>query len=322
MKILYNSKIYRANPGRVTARLRRRRAATEVARAAIWVGSLIGMLGAVACSKKAPAPAASASAALSASAPPIVNAVPISSDAVRKAMNPDNLEPYTGPVGIVRGTVTVKGDVPPMLPEIADKIPDKCKNARLLYGRLFREGMMRSAADVLVTVSDYKGYLPARGEAVTVKAEDCAFQARTISMTFGQRLEVVSKDRESYLPQLIGGRMSASLYATPGGDPVKLYPQQPGRFTLADTIHPWINTDVFVMKYPTHTVTGLDGKFEITGVPVGEVTVAALMPATMQFAKSKVKVEDGKTVDVNLEVQFDAKKMTQEKPKKPAVEIH
>jgi len=244
-------------------------------------------------------------------------------------VNPGHEAPYSGPTGSVRGVVTVKGDAPPALTAVTEKIPDSCKDARLVYGRLFREGMMRSLGDALVTVSGYKGFVPAKGDAIRVEGKDCAWNARTFVLTYGQRLDVFSKDRTSYVPRLMGSEMKAEMVAVPGSGPVKLYPQVPGRYTLVDSMHIWATAEVFVLKYPTAAVTGMDGKFEIKGVPVGEVTVSALMPAAMQVAQKKVKVEADKTVEVSLEIEFDQKKLEPPKdtaPKKPGkgpkVEIH
>ncbi len=295
-------------------------AATSVVVVAILVGG---------CGRAAgPSPDATASAAPppsavpSASAPPVTNATPFSEKEVRRLVNPKDEQPYRGPTGTVRGTVTIKGDPSPVLPEVTEKIPDKCKGARAVYGRAFREGMVRSLADVLVTVTEYEGYVPAKGEAVTLDTEGCAFPGRTFALTYGQRLDVKSKDGEAYVPKLMGGQMRADMIAVPGGSAVKLYPHVPGRYTLIDQMHLFMTADVFVLKYATFDVTDLDGKFEITGIPVGEVSVNALLPVTMATAQKKVKVEEGKSVELNLELAFDKKKDLAEPPKKPKPVIH
>lgn len=250
-----------------------------------------------------------------------MNATPFSEENVRTMVNPKNEQPYSGPTGTVRGVVTVKGDQAPVLTDVVEKIPDKCKGARSVYGRLFREGMLRSLADALVTVTEYQGFVPAKGQAVTLDTEGCAFPSRTLGLTFGQRLDVKSKDGEAYVPKLMGGQMRADMIAVPGGSAVKLYPHVPGRFTLIDQMHLFMTADVFVLKYSTFDVTGLDGKYEITGVPVGDVSVNALLPAVMATAQKKVKVEAGKAVEVNLEIEFK-KPPEPEKGKKPKIVIH
>jgi hypothetical protein len=65
---------------------------------------------------------------------------------------------------------------------------------------------------------------------------------------------------------------------------------------------------VYALMFPTFDVTGLDGRYEIARVPPGEVTVMATLPQIGKDVKQKVKVEGGKTYDVNLELVFDADK--------------
>jgi hypothetical protein len=238
----------------------------------------------------------------------LVNEVPLPDEKVKSAVNPRNEAPYSGPVGSVRGTVTIKGDQAPELPELIAKISDKCKASRDIYGRLFREGLMRSAADVLVTVTGYHGYVPPKEGVVRVVGRDCAWDRLTVGMMFGQRLEVSSRGTEPYMPQLIGSPVGAMMVAVPGGAPVKLYPQKPGRYGLVDRIHLTMTGEVYVLKYPTFDVTGLDGRFEITGVPAGEVTLNAFLPSIGKTAEHKLKIEPGKTHNVDLEIVFDAKK--------------
>src|SRR5690606_39448868 len=73
-------------------------------------------------------------------------------------------------------------------------------------------------ADVLVAVTGYKGYLPARGDAVLVEGRDCAWNTRTVAVTYGQRIDIVSRDDNTYAPELMGQPWPVQLLATPKGD--------------------------------------------------------------------------------------------------------
>jgi hypothetical protein len=64
-------------------------------------------------------------------------------------------------------------------------------------------------------------------------------------------------------------------------------------------------------------VTGIDGKFEITGVPPGKAKLSALLPITGQTLERDVEVKPGGSVEVDLEFEFDAAR-DGEKAKEPA----
>jgi len=283
----------------------------------------LALLGA-GCGKKEPsvlaAPPGSAAApsgsAPVASAKPVVPAAPVASgmplpaEAVSRAVNPQNLPVYSGPTGSVKGVVTAKGDLAPATTEHLAKIKGACPEARSAYGHLFREGMMRNLADVLVAVTEYSGYVPAKEPKQTVAARGCAFSTRTIAITFGQTIDVVSKDGEAYVPNLIGSQMKAQLLALPGGAASTLYPPAPGHYLLTDDIKVYMMADVFVLSYATHAVTGLDGRFEITGIPVGKARISALLPATNALVEKDIEIKAGETLDIPLALGFDAKAAT------------
>ena len=286
--------------------------------------TVVAALATAGCPDKS-APAAAGSASPSASAPvasakpsQIPRPIPLSQQEIDSTVNPTKIPVYKGPTGTVRGNISVKGDQAPSREDVIAQINPKCQAAQEIYGKLFREGMMRSLADALVTVTGYDGYLPARGgEARLVEAKNCSWDSRTIALMFGQRIDVQSKDSEPYLPDLLGGSMPAQMVAIPGREPVNLYPMKVGRYGLGDTLHPFSFADVFVIKYPTFAVTGLDGKYEITGIPVGEVTVTAVLPITMRTAEKKVKIEADRAILVDLVIPFDKKKDMPKPPPKP-----
>lgn len=274
---------------------------------AAWLASVLLALGG--CSKSggaAPTGSASASPSVFKPAAPVASGLPGAADRVSKVVNPENKPAYSGPTGGVRGIVTVSGDQAPVNEKHLRRIKGDCPEARETYGRVFREGMMRSLADALVAVTGYSGYVPAKEPSQLVAARGCAFHTRTVALTFGQALEVVSKDREGYVPNLLGSQMKAQLLALPGGVPSKLYPPAVGQYMLTDDIKVFMLADVFVLKYSTHDVTSLDGKYEITGIPVGKARIDALLPITGNSVGKDIEIKAGEVIDVPLEIAFNA----------------
>lgn len=220
-------------------------------------------------------------------------------------LNPDNRAPYAGAVGTVKGRVTVTGDAPPPHP-VAGKLPvGRCFAAHETYGKLFRIGAQGALADVLVAVTEYQGYLPPATDTVRVVAKDCAFQARTIALRLGQTLVVDNHGPGAVTPDLSGVKSSALLIAMPGGDGVPLRADRPGLYQLVDRSNDFATADVYVLSYPTTDVTGLDGNFQIEGVPIGEVKVSALLPSTGQTLEQRVQVQANRASELTFQFEFD-----------------
>lgn len=267
-------------------------------------------------SNTSPQPAASTTAATPSASvavpagppPPFAVGVPLPPSAVAKVVNPNNEEPYKGPTATLKGTVRIKGDPPP---NTNLTFPTgKCGEAAATYGKLFRVGLEGAAADVLVTVTGYKGFVPAREEAKKITLHGCALARRTVALTFGQRIEVANIDQvESYMPYLDGAPRKATMVAVPGGAPVKLYPLEGNaHYMIRDELpKPFLTADVFVLKFATHDVTGLDGQFEIQGIPVGKVDVTAYLPALNDEAQRSLELKEGVNT-LDLEITYPKKK--------------
>jgi hypothetical protein len=243
----------------------------------------------------------------SANAPPAKDPKVVSDAAVGQALNPTGEKPYSGPVGHVSGVVHASGDAAPPEPAILAKIPrGKCDDARAFYGKRFREGPNRELGDVLVAVTGYSGFIPQGEPFKTVVVRGCSFESRTVALTFGQTLHVLNRGGETIIPVLRGAKSAAMMVAVPGGDPVTLFPDHVGQFELFDRSAEYARADVFVLKYPTTAVTGINGKFTISGIPTGEVTVSALLPATMQTAQQRVTIVSGETAKVDFVIPWTA----------------
>ncbi len=268
--------------------------------------SILFLVGCNSAGDGAAAPAsasASATAAASASAKPALPvAVPVPAAEVAKVVNPNGEQPYAGPKGTLKGVIRYKGDPAPSAQ--TSSYPPRCGEAAATYGKRFRVGQDGTLADVLVAVTGYRGFVPAAEEAEKITIHGCATARRTIAMAFGQRLEVANLDKvESYMPYLDGGVARAVMVAVPGGEPIKLYPQAAGHYMLRDQLpKPFLTADVFVLAYATHDVTGLDGQYEIKGIPVGKVKVDAFLPAADVTTGQTVDIKEGdNTLDLTIE---------------------
>ena len=238
---------------------------------------------------------------------PIASSLPIDPKIVSAAVNAKGEAPYAGPTGTISGVITISGDSAPDMPEVVASIPADCATAKDTYGKLFREGAGRALADVVVGVTGYSGYLPEDSPAQIADAAGCAWNSRTYVLTFGQSLDVRSRDSRPYVPDLMGAHLKAQLVALPRGDAIHLYPEQPGRYQLTDSMRLFMLAEVLVVKFPTHAVTGPDGRFVIPHVPVGKVKVSALLPATLAQSEKEVEVHAGELVEVPIALDFDRK---------------
>jgi len=229
----------------------------------------------------------------------------ISSEQV-DAINNESKQPlYVGPTGTIEGTITISGDAAPDMTPFIDAIPANCAKAQELYGKLFREGPGRVVADALVAVTNFHGYVKPKSNHVDLSARDCGWQQRTIALTYGQRIDVKSADSQPYIPQLLGAPTGALLVAIPNGEAVPVLAREPGHYVLIDSMRLFSKADVFVVRYPTTDVTGLDGHYRITGIPTGPATLSALLPSTSSTATKSVTIEASKAVHVDLTLAFD-----------------
>jgi hypothetical protein len=301
---------------------------TILASFAICVGipALVGCRSSDAASGSAPTAAPAAAAASGGAEPaasasttgPVANITfPMPQSALDEVLNPDHLPAYDGPTGSLEGTITVKG---PAAPDVKVDVA-KCPAAMDAYGKLFREGHPdmpggpRWLADAVVVVVGYKGfYLPEKNEAVkeTIGAATCAYPARTIAVTYGQRLDIANETKVLFAPVIDQESTPAVMVAPPGGngDPVRVYPRRAGYFNLTDRIQLFVREDLYVFRHPLHAVTDTSGHYRIDGIPVGKLEVGVHHPTVDADAKKPIEVVAGVVQRVDLELTY--------KPKPPA----
>lgn len=286
--------------------------ARAVAHRTIWL-FFPGLVGLAACKDSTPAVGDAATSlapqqsgvAATPSAP--MNAIAVPSASVAAMVNPSNLPVYTGKTGSLEGTISVKGDPAPPTTGLDFH---KCPQAEAVYGKTFREGATladgsRQLGDALVVITGYSGaYIPEKNPARRIDIKDCAYQTRTIDLTYGQKLEIANHDAKGfYAPQLDAWPTAALMVPPPNGDPISLYPTKPGFSTLSDRLGGPLNGDVYTLLQPLHTVSDTSGHYRIDGIPIGKVNLNVRLRAINHDVTKEVEIHDGvvEHADVVLE---------------------
>lgn len=232
---------------------------------------------------------------------------PLSDDELRKIVNPSGATEYTGPTGVIEGTIKVSGD-PPVVKTFTT-LPNGCAHAQELHGPAYRKGKDGELADALVGVIGVSGYVRPSRDDKTVHVHDCAIEPTVIDLSLGQRLMVLNDDDQPFMPQ-VAMKMIVRRVLMKGMPASPLLLTQPGAFAmswfLAEPPNPEIPTaTIFVLPSALHDVTALDGKFRIANVPVGKARVTA-SHVGMGEAFKDVEVKPGETLKVDLALTYKA----------------
>jgi hypothetical protein len=236
------------------------------------------------------------------------NGTPLPIEKIEAALNPQKLPPYKGMTGSIEGTITVIGDPAPAAAYVPHDFA-RCPAAEKVYGKTFREGAplpdgSRPLADALVVITGFSDFVAETSPTKAITIDNCALSTRTIDMTFGQRIEIKNKDKAVYALEISKNPQAALMVAPPGGDPVSVYPKEPGYSTLIERMQaPYMQADVYALMHPLHTVSGVDGHFRLDGIPVGKLTVNVRLSAINRDVSKEVEVLAGvvQKVDIQLE---------------------
>lgn len=251
---------------------------------------------------------------------------PLSDKQIAQIVNPSGATEYTGPTGVIEGTITVKGDPPAHKTFMT--LPKECEaSAKSIYAPAYRAGAKGELADALVAVIDVKGFVRPSREDKLVTIKNCAIEPTVIDVSFGQRLMVANADPTPFMPQ-IPDKMVIRRLALKDMSPVPILLTQTGAIGMTWLAGALPGTDVpqvtlFVLPNALHQVTNLDGKYRITGVPVGPAKVTATHLGMDEVIKD-VKVEAGKEhkVDITLTYKNPAAAAPSAKPSASVKPIH
>ena len=180
---------------------------------------------------------------------------------------------WAGPSGTLSGTVTLAGPAPARPPLQVFKHQEVCGNGvpddGLVVGP---RGGLRYA---LVTVEGvHGGRKPERDVTLVLDNRACRFDPHVQVAEVGQWLELRNSDPILHNADArIGQETIFNVALTPARHVRKPLARTGLVAITCDVRHTWMKAFVAVTDHPYHTVTDIDGAYEIRDIPPGRYTV-------------------------------------------------
>jgi plastocyanin len=181
----------------------------------------------------------------------------------------------------VTGVVTFDGKVPTIRPLAMEADPACAKmHAKPAPNEMLVLGSGNTMGNILVWVS--KGLpsgktWPAPKTPVTLDQKGCTYVPHVMGIMVGQPYRILNSDGILHnihtLPKVnpsFNKGMPATLKETS-----TVFAKPEAVFNIKCDVHPWMSAYVAVFTHPFYSVTGTDGKFNITGLDPGTYEITA-----------------------------------------------
>jgi plastocyanin len=212
------------------------------------------------------------------------------------------IDPAT--VGSISGTVKFDGAAPKAAKIDMSQDPN-CSGSNTAENIVVADGKL---ANVFVYVKDGLGSrtFDVPKDAVTLTQSGCKYKPHVIGVMAGQTIKIVNADPTTHNihPTPKNNRDWNESQAPQAAPLEKTFAREEISLPVQCNQHPWMRMFINVVKNPFYAVSGPDGKFEITGLPPGNYTIAFVQEKLGEQDQSvTLAAKDSKTVDVTFKPQ-------------------
>ncbi len=216
--------------------------------------------------------------------------------------------PQDPAMGAIAGRIVLKGPVPPEaeLSQV-DLVPSKdhANCGKSVKSDLIVLSKENEIQHVVISIDGYKPPEKPRPRTIVVDNKECLFVPRVQATTVGSTLSITNSD--SFLHNCQGLLAASFNPAIPPGGKSDQRLAMPGWLLLKCAFHPWMMAHVQVFPHELFDVTTADGAYRLVNVPPGEYDIHVwherLAPIKGKVIREKVKVEAGKTLELDLELE-------------------
>ena len=201
----------------------------------------------------------------------------------------------------VSGTVKLDGEAPKAAKIDMSQDP-ACKGANTAENVMASGGHL---SNVFVYVKEGLGTrtFDVPKEAITLDQSGCRYHPHVLGVVAGQTIKIVNSDPTTHnIHPTPKDNREWNESQPPQATPLeKNFAREEIMLPVKCNQHPWMRMFVNVTKSPFFAVTGLDGKYEIKGLPPGDYTLAFVQEKLgEQTMKVTLAAKDSKTVDATF----------------------
>jgi plastocyanin len=212
------------------------------------------------------------------------------------------IDPAT--VATLIGTVKFDGPAPRAVKIDMTQDPN-CSGSNTAENVVVADGKL---ANVFVYVKEGLGNrtFDVPKDAVTLTQSGCRYKPHVLGVMAGQTIKIVNADPTTHNihPTPKNNRDWNESQAPQAAALEKTFAREEISLPVQCNQHPWMRMYMNVVKNPFYAVSGPDGKFEITGLPPGDYTIAFVQEKLgEQDQKVTLAAKDSKTVDVTFKPQ-------------------
>ena len=217
--------------------------------------------------------------------------------------------------GTIVGKVVFEGKTPRIgkLPVESDPHCVKLRDGKPLLTDTFVFGEGQSMANVIVSVVSnlpkIKHTVPS--EPFTLSQQGCQYEPHVFAVQAGQELQVVNPDGINHNVHLLPEKNKEMNRAMANSTAKFIYHTKHAEepFVIKCDVHSWMKAYCGVFDHPYFSVTEVDGKFSIEGLPAGTYDVEAWHEFKgFGIRRGTVTIEEGKGVEINFTYSRPKKK--------------
>jgi hypothetical protein len=214
--------------------------------------------------------------------------------------------PQDPSLGAIAGRIVLKGPVPAELSKI-DPVPSKdhANCGMSVKSDLIVLSKRQEIKDVVISIDGYTPPAKPAPRTIVLDNKKCLFVPRVQATTVGSQIKLTNSDNFLHNSQgLLAANFNPAI--PPGGSVIKPLPKA-GWLLVKCSFHPWMTAHVQIFPHELFDVTGADGAYRLVNAPPGEYDIRVwherLAPVKGTVVRTKVRVEAGKTLDLDLELE-------------------